>query len=452
MITAQSLTERFKKQIEAISQPDLENTGDFIRLTCNWDMTGDIVPWLLAHQIPERFYFRDKEGDFELAGLGSGYVIKEKSQDSVSSQLEKLWNTDPETRVFGGMCFDPSRDPDKEWQAFNAYRFTIPLVEICRENNTTKISLNYFLEGRPDRDSIVRQLEEKLRILDHSFDSAEPVPQPGKLKEIHIPEKHQWLKIIKRALAAIHGGDISKIVLARKKILTSATPWSVKWIMEQLDMTREKAFLFLYQPDRDVTFLGRTPERLFHLDKKQLIVDAIAGTEPRGATETEDQRFAEALTDSPKEHEEHQIVARYVKRRMKHLCSKSETGAEAQVLKLNKVQHLVTRFFGTPRNGLTAFDTLLSLHPTPAVGVEPPESRNMITELEPFKRGWYAGPIGWMNRHTADFAVAIRSALVYGKELHIFAGAGIVEESDPEMEWQEIRDKMSNFSFIPGAV
>ena len=135
---------------------------------------------------------------------------------------------------------------------------------------------------------------------------------------------------------------------------------------------------------------------------------------------------------------------------MIRLCSETQTGMAEKVLKLDKVQHLVTRFWGTPRNGISPFESLLTLHPTPAVGTHPPEASGLIDELEPFERGWYAGPIGWMNQTAAEFVIAIRSALINHNELHVFAGAGIVEQSDPEREWQEIDDKMANFSFVSG--
>ncbi|MEZ4744549.1 MAG: chorismate-binding protein [Calditrichia bacterium] len=86
------------------------------------------------------------------------------------------------------------------------------------------------------------------------------------------------------------------------------------------------------------------------------------------------------------------------------------------------------------------------LHPTPAVGGYPKDlALPKISELEPFDRGWYAGPIGWFSKNAAEFAVAIRSGMVYHNKLLLYAGAGIVPGSEPEKEWDELENKISNF-------
>jgi len=440
----------FSEDLKSLSLTPTKGPDDFIRLTRVLDNSFDILDNLLTFKSPERFYFKNKKGTFELAGIGEGCLIKGETSKTVGVQLKALWKRDAGIRVFGGMQFDPTTKNTREWAEFDAYRFVVPFIEFCRENNTTKVTLTCPLDGKVDRDAIIERISHQLETANISQPHSSPSPfVPG--HDVQIPEKAEWLQIIEKVLAMIHRKEISKIVLARKKILSATKTWSAEWMIRRLAAIKENAFLFLFQPGEGHTFLGRTPERLFQLSENELIVDAIAGTEPRGATSEEDRQYAEALTNSAKEREEHQIVARYVNEKMVHLCTKTQTRVEEQVLKLDKVQHLVTRFCGTPRSGISSFETLLSLHPTPAVGAHPPEASRLISQLEPFERGWYAGPIGWMNQDTAEFAVAIRSALINDKELHIFAGAGIVDQSDPEREWQEIDAKMTNFSFVKGA-
>jgi menaquinone-specific isochorismate synthase len=117
------------------------------------------------------------------------------------------------------------------------------------------------------------------------------------------------------------------------------------------------------------------------------------------------------------------------------------------ILKLNQVQHLYTQCQGILKPDLTDADILPKLHPTPAVGGFPrTQALQLIEELEPFARGWYAAPVGWVGFDCAEFAVAIRSGLVDLDRLLLFAGAGIVIGSQPEAEWAEIENKIRHFT------
>ncbi|NQU64965.1 MAG: isochorismate synthase [SAR324 cluster bacterium] len=450
MYPAPTLLNLFSEDIRKLPNPPEKMPGDLLRIVKTLDKTFNILGYIAECQISERFYFKDKKGIFELAGIGEGCLIHGNSPETISAQLNALWKRYDSIRVFGGMQFEPVAGHADEWADFGTFRFTVPFIEFCKTGGTTQVTLTCLLDGESDREAMAESIIARLKEADIPQSLGLDPNLPVVHKEQLIPEKPQWLKIIAKTLAMIRRKEISKIVLARKKVLTATGVWSPEWMINRLAAIKENAFLFLYQPSTGHTFLGRTPERLFQLSENSLIVDAIAGTEPRGATPEEDQRNADALTQSSKEHEEHQIVVQYVNDKMTHLCSETHTSVKERVLKLDKVQHLVTRFCGTPRAGLSSFETLLALHPTPAVGVHPPEANGLISELEPFERGWYAGPIGWMTQHTAEFAVAIRSALLNQNELHIFAGAGIVEQSDPAGEWQEIDDKMANFSFVTG--
>ena len=119
------------------------------------------------------------------------------------------------------------------------------------------------------------------------------------------------------------------------------------------------------------------------------------------------------------------------------------------LLRLSRVQHLISRFRGELTEGVTDEAIIERLHPTPAVGGVPVEkARRSIQAIEPFDRGWYAGPVGWVGFDQAEFAVAIRSALVTNGHVRLFSGAGIVHGSTPEREWGEMESKISSFLAI----
>jgi len=120
--------------------------------------------------------------------------------------------------------------------------------------------------------------------------------------------------------------------------------------------------------------------------------------------------------------------------------------ARATEMMLARGRHLVSRFEGVLRHGVSTWDLLRHLHPTPATGGYPaPAALKAIRRTETFDRGWYAGPVGCVGRDFAEFAVALRCGLVTGSRLHLYSGAGIVSGSEPESEWDEIEHKIVDF-------
>jgi menaquinone-specific isochorismate synthase len=189
-------------------------------------------------------------------------------------------------------------------------------------------------------------------------------------------------------------------------------------------------------------FLGASPERLFALNGDKLTTESLAGTRPRGRTDREDRKLADALLESEKERREHDIVREFIASRLNALCAAHETDQPA-VRKLATVQHLYTTLRGTLRHGVGPDEVLDALHPTPAVCGDPRDvAGELIRRLEATPRGYYAGAIGWVDAGRAEMAVAIRCGLVKGKRAIVFAGAGIVAGSDPDAEWDETENKM----------
>ena len=193
-------------------------------------------------------------------------------------------------------------------------------------------------------------------------------------------------------------------------------------------------------------FLGGTPELLYQRSANEIFSEAIAGTRMRGKNEQEDERYESELLNSEKDRREHRFVMDTVRDILKGLCTSVDTCQEVSVLKLSRVQHLYANYCGKLKPGVTDADIISRLHPTPAVGGYPTDrALPEIGRLEPFRRGWYAAPVGWISRDKAHFAVAIRSGLIIGPELYLYSGAGIVEGSEADLEWDEINNKIANF-------
>jgi isochorismate synthase len=188
--------------------------------------------------------------------------------------------------------------------------------------------------------------------------------------------------------------------------------------------------------------MGATPERLVRTSGRSFETVAIAGSAPRGATRDEDTARAAALLASEKDREEHDVVVAMIRASLTPLTERLEVAAAPSILALRTVQHLVTPIRGLLRNdagpaGLLALAE--RLHPTPAVGGEPrDQALEMIAEHEGGERGGYAGPVGWLGSDgDGELMVALRCGIVAGQSATLFAGCGIVADSDPSAEWEE---------------
>jgi menaquinone-specific isochorismate synthase len=170
-----------------------------------------------------------------------------------------------------------------------------------------------------------------------------------------------------------------------------------------------------------------------------MFTEALAGSAPRGQSASEDAALTRGLLQSEKDLREHRVVLGSITRRLADLGLKLEHAANPRVLALANVQHLHTPVSAALPAGVHILDLVERLHPTPAVGGTPRDRAvAAIKRLEPFDRGLYAGPLGWVDhRGGGEFFVGIRSALIDGRTATAYAGAGIVAGSDPQKEFAE---------------
>jgi menaquinone-specific isochorismate synthase len=441
----------FREEIEQLaSNSARKQAGYLVRIEKEVALSEPVLDTILSSRIPEKFYYSAKDDTFILGGLGNALVVEAERADEVLNGFCRLWDNNETIPVFGGFAFD-GEETSPEWEPFGRFRFTLPLVELAKTHDRSRISVNYVNKKGLPLGQAFREIADALQ----SLDASPRVPPKAALPNVSdrqlIPEKHFWNRMIKKALREIREGDLKKIVLTRKKIVIAAEGWNPAQIIASLAKIAENSFTFYYQIDDGVAFLGRSPERLFRMHDGNILAEAIAGTRPRGKTPFDDQRLEAELLNSPKELEEHRFVAGFIEARMNQLCTDVRMESREEILKLQNVQHIITRFAGRLLPQQTPLSVAETFHPTPAVGGLPQEEiRQCLRRHEPFRRGWYAAPIGWMNRKNADFAVGIRSALVNGKALHIFAGAGIVQQSNAHAEWSETEKKMDNFAAILG--
>ncbi|MBA4181814.1 MAG: isochorismate synthase [Anaerolinea sp.] len=321
-------------------------------------------------------------------------------------------------RLFGGFEFDPGqRHHDPHWDSLGAWQFILPRVLIAWGEDGPAGSV-CVLSG-------------------HEGGSARPEPSAaGATAGLDTPA---WQDAVATAVGEIHANRYAKTVLARQRHIRLGPGWSRERTMAALAKRYPACFVFQFETG-GATWLGASPERLVSLADGIARADSLAGSCRRGTTEEEDAALGEQLLHDPKEREEHDFVVRATAASLAPHTRFLEHAAEPVLMKLANIQHLHTPVTATVQPGTTIFDLVRAMHPTPAVGGWPrAEALDAIRRLERMDRGWYAAPIGWLDfGGNGEFAVGLRSALITGNEATLFAGAGIVADSDPEREVAEI--------------
>jgi menaquinone-specific isochorismate synthase len=458
----------------AALKPPLELEGKFWRIEVPIPSL-EPLDWLARQDLDLKTYWCDRLGSFAMAGIGALDLITSHlpiDYADIFGQLrQNLSPLYPQIRYYGGIGFSQDLAIDPSWQLFGNYRFVVPRFELCTDGTDTIFACNFrnilassSRLGDHQADLYQRELAAvltELAQLNLDIDLDVDLTTPGKRSRrsrsdlalpklnnrVDQPNQADWHQNINQALAKFTDLDLDKVVLARQSTLTFTANLHPQLLLQALKPNNSQSYHFCFQIDPTTAFLGTSPERLYARQDRQLQTEAIAGTRQRGDSIQLDLDLSDLLRNSPKDLHEHQLVVDRLRTVLAELCHSIIVDPQATILKLNKVQHLYTKCQGSLKPDLTDADILPLLHPTPAVGGFPrDQALNLIQALEPFARGWYAAPVGWVGYDQTEFAVAIRSGLIDGDRLQLFAGAGIVQGSQPAEEWAEIENKIRHFT------
>jgi salicylate biosynthesis isochorismate synthase len=331
-------------------------------------------------------------------------------------------------QLVGGFAFAPGADRDRLWNGFPDGELRLPDLTCWREGD------HYFRDAR--RGSAWSALQ--VRPL--------PMGQPVRgVVEFTNGGPEPYVERVERALDGIRVGRLQKVVLARAAHVTARFAIDpVAWLVALRE--RFPGCTLFAVGEGDGVFLGASPELLVRVKGRQVETAALAGTAPRGASQSADRALGEALCDSRKNTDEHAIVVRYLESVLAASCDGVTVDPEPKLLRTRTVQHLCTglRALRRAETPVSLLDLVSSLHPTPAVGGAPRDAAlSWLAENEALARGWFAGPIGFLQSDgDGEFAVALRSALVRGRGATAWAGAGIVARSVPKAEFTETELKL----------
>ncbi|XP_071689869.1 isochorismate synthase, chloroplastic-like isoform X2 [Rutidosis leptorrhynchoides] len=391
-----------------------------------------------------------------VAGLGSAVFFRHLTPFSLHdwrSIKRFLSKKCPLIRAYGAIRFDALANVSSEWEDFGSFYFMIPQVEFneFEESSMLVTTIAWDESLSCTFTKAVQALQSTLRqVSSNIVKLRKEVPNTSILSSNNVPNKKMWDFGVNRALKMINKNNspLTKVVLARSSIIrTSPDVDPLAWLAT-LQVEGENAYQFCLQPPDAPSFIGNTPEQLFHRKNFDIYSEAMAGTRARGDSKALDLQIALDLLSSSKDDKEFSIVRECIRRKLEGVCSTILVEPEKTIRKLTRVQHLYARLRGRLRSEDDEFDILSSLHPTPAVcGFPTEEARVLIAETEMFDRGMYAGPVGWFGGGESEFAVGIRSALLQkGVGALIYAGTGIVEGSSSSQEWDELELKTSQFT------
>ncbi len=294
--------------------------------------------------------------------------------------------------------------------------------------------------GRRDGVAWVTVVGTSLRGLPSLEPQPAPAPPAGTTFSDGAVDGASWECLVAEAVRRISAGELDKVVLARGGVAETAEPLDVRWPLTRLAETYPSCWTFHVDG-----FFGATPEMLVRLERGLVTSRVLAGTVRRTGDDERDLALAASLARSSKDLEEHEYAVRSVAEALAPHCQSMNVPESPFVLHLPNVMHLATDVTGVVREGDGALSLAAALHPSAAVGGTPtPTAVALIDEIEGFDRGRYAGPVGWVDaRGDGEWGIGLRSAVLDSPtSVRLFAGCGIVADSQPAAELAETQAKL----------
>jgi salicylate biosynthesis isochorismate synthase len=435
--------------------------GQAVLVSVTATLAGDIDPSAVvaASRRPDEPWFCLEQPDRDgaaVAALGRVLALEAEGEDRFARMAER-WRAVARDALaddidgpggsglvaLGGFAFAPNGGGSPTWAGFAPASLIVPEVSLARRAGQTRLTVNAVVSTADDRvdDAMERVARRLAELRDAPLPLLDPVPV-GRYEVISPMPPAHYEEAVARAVQRIGDDEFEKVVLAREVEVHAPVahdPAAVFGLLRQAFPTS-----FTYAVGRgDATFIGATPELLIRREGQRASTVALAGSTRRSADPAVDDHLGEQLLQSDKDREENAIVARRIARTLKPFSVWVTAAQEPVVVKVANIQHLAAPIRAQLATPLGAIELTGRLHPTPAVGAEPASALHVIPALEGFDRGWYAGPVGWVDASgDGEFCVALRCALLRGPVARCYAGCGIVRDSDPAAELAETEVKL----------
>jgi salicylate biosynthesis isochorismate synthase len=405
----------------------------------------------------DRWYcWQQPDRGFALAALGSAHEVISRGPDRFRDAARECLAVAAAGTVsgdeglgpgagpvfVGGFAFEPEGGATGTWSSFPPAAMVLPELSIRRHGESCHLTLN-VVAGEGEADGSLERAAARLSGLrDRGLPMIEP-HRTGQTEIRSVRPPGEFERAVATATERIAGGDLSKVVLAREVVATAPAAHDAAALYGALRELFPACFCFC-SGTAEGAFLGASPELLVRRSGASVSTVALAGSTRRSSDPGVDDHLGEQLLRSDKDRREQEFVTRRIVRALRPHAVWVEAAPEPEIVKVANIQHLATPIIAQLTEPRSAIELAGLLHPTPAVGGEPwPEAAEAIAELEQMDRGWYAGPIGWMDAtEDGEFCVGLRSALLRDRDAHLFAGVGVVSGSDPAAELAETEVKL----------
>ena len=387
----------------------------------------------VAHEASSRGESRFEDIGRECLRLSEGAIVDEPT--GLPAGAGAVWT--------GGFAFDAEGAGTPAWSSFAPASMCLPELSLCRSGEDGFLTANLVVGPGDDPTAAAAKVAARIAVL---RDDALPLLDPHLterplIRSVHPPGDFE--RAVAAANERIGRGELKKVVLAREVLVEAPAAHDAAAMFSAMRELFPACFCFCVGTPQ-AAFIGASPELLIRRAGSGASSAALAGSTRRSSDPAVDDHLAEQLLRSDKDRREHRIVAERIMRTLRPLSVWVESAAEPTVVKVANIQHLATPVLAQLSEPRSAVELAGHLHPTPAVGGEPwPAAAGPIAELERMDRGWYAGPVGWMDAtEDGEFCVALRSALLRNREARLYAGVGVVAGSDPAAELAETEVKL----------
>ncbi len=379
----------------------------------------------------DQFVYYRKDAPRRFMGLGRCIALS--SMEGVDCELEGPADVQPVFFSFNRFDAENPAPCDELFDAFPRLRFMLPEIVLIQTDAGSYLQVN----------SLSPVYQGRVRRFLKQAASAPARTRRTIPHRIEPDSREDWRRAVGEALAAIDAGVVGKVVLSRRQKLVADEPFSSKDLLVNLIDGDARGTVLLYRY-ADVFFCGCTPELLVRKDGARVSSMCLAGTCPAGADEQERRRLADELMADGKNRAEHDYVVRHVREVFRRVCFDVDVPQTPGIMPLTHVQHLHTPAAAQVLDGVSLWELMGDLHPTPAVSGTPVgEARMLIRRIERYNRGFFAGACGYIDAAgDGEFSVGLRTGVFDGETGWLYAGCGIVAGSDADAEYDEIGLKL----------
>lgn len=368
-----------------------------------------------------------------VGGLGVAWEAVASGTDRFLDLDERIREIPDGAVALVGASFAPEGAHDEAWDGYPPGSLVVPQITVVRRGGRSRLIVAVPAGGNP---TMTLAALGSLRT-----PAAVPELRAPELVVEAVPPVDDWRDEVAEAVAAIRGGAMDKVVLARSLRVRTGGALDGASLAAGLRDRYRGCRVFLWQRG-EASFVGASPELLVNREGTRFETRPLAGSARRGDDPVEDRRIGDQLLSSEKDLEEHRLVVEDVVERLRPVVASIDRPGHPVLERFSTVQHLATPIAGATDARL--LELAQAVHPTPAVAGSPrAEALAFIDKVEAVDRGWYSGLVGWADRTgDGELALSLRCALVRDGSATLFAGNGIVAASDPQTEVQETRLKL----------